>query len=273
MNGNTPIRLVLADVDGTLVTKDKILTDRALQAVRDLRSCGILFAITTGRPPRGATMLIESLQIDTPVAGFNGAVVINPDMSVLETKILGEHVTKQTIDLIAKHGLDVWLYTADKWLITNPTAPHVEREAWTVRFDPTVVPDFSPYSSNVVKIVGISDDVDAMRRCEAEAQKVLGKQATATRSQPYYLDVTHSDANKGAVVDTLVKMLGVPRSHIATIGDQPNDVLMFEKSGLSIAMGNASDEVKERADHVTSSSEDEGFANAMEDFILGRLKT
>ncbi len=104
---------------------------------------------------------------------------------------------------------------------------------------------------------------------EAAAQAAFGSRATATRSQPYYLDVTNKNANKGAVVEYLSQHVGVPAEEIATIGDQPNDVLMFERSGLSIAMGNASNEVKARADAVTNSYNDEGFAKAMERFILG----
>ena len=108
-----------------------------------------------------------------------------------------------------------------------------------------------------------------MQRCEAAARTSFGQRATAARSQPYYLDITNKDANKGAVAEYLSSHMKVPIEEIATIGDQPNDVLMFKKSGLSIAMGNASDEVKKQADVTTDSYNDEGFAKAMERFILG----
>jgi hydroxymethylpyrimidine pyrophosphatase-like HAD family hydrolase len=91
---------------------------------------------------------------------------------------------------------------------------------------------------------------------------------TAARSQPYYLDVTHPEANKGYVVTCLSKLLGIPVAEIATIGDMPNDISMFEKSGISIAMGQASEEVKSAATYTTSSSEEEGFAKAVEEFVL-----
>ena len=103
----------------------------------------------------------------------------------------------------------------------------------------------------VAKVVGVSDDRDKVQRCEAEAQAEFGQRATANRSQPYYLDVTNKNANKGAVVEYLAQHVGVPAEEIATIGDQPNDVLMFRRSGFSIAMGNASDEVKAQAAAVT----------------------
>jgi Cof subfamily protein (haloacid dehalogenase superfamily) len=260
--------LLLADVDGTLVTRDKILTERAQLAVRHLREAGVKFAITSGRPPKGMTMLIAPLAIDTPIAGFNGGLFVRPDLSIIDERKLSRDIAVQTIDLIAGQGLDVWVYSGNDWLIRDPKGPHVDREAWTVKFAPKVVKDFSGALDDVVKIVGISDDLDLVKRCEAAAQEALGDQATAARSQPYYLDVTHRDANKGFVADYLSKALGIPSAEIATIGDQPNDVLMFKRSGFSIAMGNASDEVQRQANATTDSYEDEGFAKAVERFIL-----
>jgi HAD superfamily hydrolase (TIGR01484 family) len=137
-----------------------------------------------------------------------------------------------------------------------------------VKFEPKVVATFEDRLDSVAKIVGISDDHDLVQRCEADAQAAFGNLATANRSQPYYLDITHKDANKGAVVDYLSAHLTVPPEEIATIGDSPNDVLMFKRSGLSIAMGNASDQVKSLADLTTDSYSDEGFAKAMERFVL-----
>jgi Cof subfamily protein (haloacid dehalogenase superfamily) len=273
MSEGAPIRLVLADVDGTLVTKDKILTDRAVAAVRALRTAGAEFAITSGRPPRGMAMLIEPLALTTPIAGFNGGVFVKPDLGVIETHTLDPQVARQAIALIEAAGLDAWLYTPDEWLIRDPGAAHVEREAWTVKFDARVVEAYADEDlDKAVKVVGVSDDLDKVAACEADVQKALGKDASAARSQPYYLDVTHPKANKGEVVASLCRLLGVKPEEIATLGDMPNDVLMFEKSGFSVAMGNASDEVKAKAGAVTDSYEDEGFAKAIETLILPRVK-
>ena len=143
------------------------------------------------------------------------------------------------------------------------------RETWTVKFDAKVVASFTDaHMAHTVKIVGISDDLDLVAACEKVVQKTLGAKASAARSQPYYLDVTHPQANKGAVVATLSKLLKIPPEQIATMGDMPNDVLMFRKSGFSIAMGNASDEVKAQANVVTESNENEGFAKAVRKFVL-----
>ena len=262
------IRLFLADVDGTLVTNDKVLTDRAIAAVAKLKQAGILFAITSGRPPRGMSMLIEPLQLTMPIAAFNGGVYVHPDMSVIEQQVIPDEVTPTVIELLGAHGLDVWVYRGADWFIRDPKAPHVDRETWTVKFDPKVTGDFASVSNGVAKITGVSDDYDAVQKGVDAVRERLGDHVSAARSQPYYCDVTNPNANKGAVAQYLSRTYQIPPEQIATIGDQPNDVLMFAHSGLSIAMGNASHEVQKAARRVTTSNEDEGFANAVERFIL-----
>ncbi len=263
------ISLFLADVDGTLVTKDKVLTDRAQKAVRDLEAHGIKFAITSGRPPKGMKMLFEPLKITTPIAGFNGGLFVKSDLSIIESRTLDPAAAKKTAALIEQQGLDVWVYSGDDWLLRDLDAPHREREQHTVQFPPKVVKTFSDEQlKTAVKIVGVSDDLDKVATCEKAVQEALGKTVSAARSQPYYLDVTHPDANKGAVVAYLSRTLGIDPSEIATIGDQPNDVLMFKPSGFAIAMGNASEAVQGEADAVTDSYDDEGFAKAVEKFLL-----
>lgn len=267
------ISLVLADVDGTLVTAEKVLTARAVAAVKALHTAGIAFAITSGRPPRGMAMLIDPLALQTPVAGFNGGIFVKPDMTIMEEHVLAPAAAMRTHDIILHHKMDVWVYSGKDWLVRDANAPHVAREQRTVRFAPIVTEDIKNALSSAVKIVGVSDDLDLVARCEKDVQEALGAGASAARSQPYYLDVTHPDANKGTVVTTLSKLLSVPTGEIATIGDMPNDVLMFRNSGLSIAMGNASQEVQAQADVVTASYNDEGFAKAVEQFVLRRADT
>jgi Cof subfamily protein (haloacid dehalogenase superfamily) len=268
------IRLVIADVDGTLVTQEKLLTEEARAAARELRAAGVTLALTSGRPPRGMQMLIAPLKLEGQIAGFNGGVYVNPDMSVVATHRLAPQAAAKALKLILDQGLDAWLYTPEDWFIRKSDAPHVAREAWTVKFDAKLTPSFSDeLLGNAVKIVGVSDDHVLVAQVEKASQEALGDQASAARSQPYYLDITNPDANKGAVVTTLSKLLGIATGDIATIGDGQNDVLMFRKSGLSIAMGNASDDVKAQAKAVTASNEQEGFATAMRNFVLKQVKS
>ena len=265
---DSTIKLLLADVDGTLVTPDKVLTDRAVDAVRRLGEAGILFAVTSGRPPRGMSMLIEPLNLTTPIAAFNGGILVNRDMSVIEQRVVPEDLVVPVAELNASFGLDTWVYRGADWYVPDPKGAHVARETATVKFEPKVMASLDGLTSGVTKLVGVSDDLDAVARASTAAHDRFGDHVAAARSQPYYLDVTHPDANKGAVAQYLARTYSIPTDSIATIGDMPNDVLMFAHSGLSIAMGNASLEVQRAARRVTTSNADEGFAAAVERFIL-----
>ena len=267
--GTPTVELVLADVDGTLVTQDKLLTPAAVEAVHELHRAGIGFAVTSGRPPRGMAMLVEPLQLSTPLAAFNGGLLVDPDMAVLEQHVLPTKVVRPALDLLGRHDLTAWLYRGARWYVRDAEGPHVARERWTVKFDPTVVDSYDDLADDVVKIVGVSDDADAMAAAVRATQEQFGDHVSAATSQPYYLDITHPSANKGEVVGTLSARLGVAPERIATIGDMPNDVLMFSRSGLSIAMGNADPGVQRAARRVTTTNEDEGFAAAMARYVLG----
>jgi Cof subfamily protein (haloacid dehalogenase superfamily) len=265
-----PIAAVLADVDGTLVTKNKALTPRAIGAIEALRERGVLFAITSGRPPRGMRMLVHPLEMQGPMAAFNGGIIVLPDMSIADERTIPPDVTVAVIDMIRAHGLYAWIYRGVDWYVTDQQAPHAAHEASTVQFQPTLVPTYDALLDRVVKVVGVSDDFERVAICEAAVQQEFGARASAARSQPHYLDVTNPMANKGVVVERLSHYYDIPLSQIATVGDQPNDVLMFRRSGVSVAMGNASEEVQRQATWVTASNEDEGFAKAIEEFILPR---
>jgi HAD superfamily hydrolase (TIGR01484 family) len=145
-NGNAakPIRMVIADVDGTLVTQEKVLTKRAAEAVLRLHEGGIQFSVTSGRPPRGMAMLIDPLKLTQPLAAFNGGVLIQPDLTtVVDQRFLPAEVPEKVIEAIESHGLDVWVYTDTGWFVRDPNAAHVAREQWTVKFPPTVVKTFA----------------------------------------------------------------------------------------------------------------------------------
>jgi Cof subfamily protein (haloacid dehalogenase superfamily) len=262
------IRLVLADVDGTLVTSDKEITDHAVAAVESLREAGIEFAVTSGRPPRGMSMLVEPFALKLPIAAFNGGVMANPDLSVISEKDLSAPVVDPIASLMGDHELDVWMYTGSDWFVRDENGAHVTREASTVQFGPTVVSSYDEITDPIVKIVGVSDDHDAVASAESAVRGEFGWEVSATRSQPYYLDVTHPEANKGSVVRFLSRELDIPLENVASIGDMPNDVLMFAHCGIGIAMGNADREVQRAARFVTTSNDEEGFARAMEQFVL-----
>ena len=263
----TRIALVVFDIDGTLLTKDKTLTDGARGAVQRLHDAGIGFTITSSRPTIGMRFLIEPLAITLPVGAFNGSCIVDPQLNVIEQHLIPASAARRSLNALNEFGVDIWLFTSDLWLTRHGEGEYVPHEKRAIRADPTLVGDFTPYLSAACKIVGSSADAALMQRCEAAMQRALGAEANAVRSQSYYLDVTPPGCDKGTFVQAIAKRLGISTDAVATVGDMQNDLAMFKKSGVSIAMGNATDEVKSLATHVTASNEDEGFAGAI-DIIL-----
>jgi Cof subfamily protein (haloacid dehalogenase superfamily) len=270
--GRTPstmISAVVSDVDGTLVTDDKVLTAPTRAAVAGLRARGIAFAIISSRPPRGLRMLIDSLRITTPIAGFNGGLVTTPGLSPLTQHLMSPAAARQAVEIIEAHGAEAWLFHGEDWLARDPAGPYVGLEEKTILYPPIIVEDFGRARDAASKIVAVSDDFDLLTRLEPIARAALAERATVVRSQPYYLDFTHPLANKGVALSELAKLLEIPPAEIAVIGDGGNDVAMFERGGLSIAMGNAAPQVQRAADFVTDPNNQDGFAKAVERYVLG----
>lgn len=255
------------------MTQEKALTDRTIAAVRALEEAGILFAVTSGRPPRGLAMLIDPLNLRTSIGAFNGGLVVDRELATLAQRALPGELVPEVLRLLESAGLDVWLYRGADWYVRDRDGPHVRREAQTVEFAPTLVDSFDGIvggiADGVAKVVGVSDDPDAVARAADAARARFGERVSATRSQSYYLDVTHPEANKGALLQWLSARYEIPTEQIATIGDGPNDVLMFDQAGLAVAMGNAEPEVQRAAARVTATNDRDGFAEAVERWILG----
>jgi hydroxymethylpyrimidine pyrophosphatase-like HAD family hydrolase len=168
------------------------------QAVGRLAEAGILFAITSGRPPRGMQTLIRDLNITTVIAGFNGGVYTSPRLDPIVMRDLPKTATARAIEIIREGGLVPRLYTDTVWYVQDPKGPHVERESKTVGFGPEVTSDYSAYVAQAPKIVGVGDDLEAVANCEKKVREELSDHVSAARSQPYYLDVTHRSPTKGA---------------------------------------------------------------------------
>jgi Cof subfamily protein (haloacid dehalogenase superfamily) len=260
----TRIALVVSDVDGTLLTKDKVLTDGAKAAARKLHDAGIGFTIVSSRPTIGMSFLIEPLEITLPVGAFNGSSVVDAKLKPIEQHLIAPAVAQRSLDVLDSFGVDIWLFSNERWYTRNPHGEYVPHEKLAIKADPTIIKDFTPHLTEACKIVGASSDFARLQRCEAAMKEAVGREATAVRSQNYYLDVTPPGYDKGTFVADMSKRLGIPTDAVATIGDMENDLPMFAKSGVSFAMGNAADGIKRQATHVTDSNERDGFAAAIE---------
>lgn len=262
---------LFSDVDHTLLTTAQILTESAIQTVNSLHASNIAFGLISGRPLRGIAALASKLAITAPIAAFNGGILAAPDLSVIREHPIPGDITHRTLQLFEDHGADIWLFTECGWYLRDRNRPHVSHEERTIGFAPTIVRDFTDFSAQALKIVGVSDDTAVLARCESKATADFGQAATVALSPPYHLDITHSLANKGAALVAAAEWLKIPTTQMAAIGDGLSDIAMFERAGLAIAMGNASPEVKARASKVTASCDEDGFAKGVNQFVLASL--
>ncbi len=261
-----PISLVISDVDATLITPDHVVTERSQHAVRALRERGILFTIASSRPPRGLHALVEKLALSEPFAAFNGAVIQRPNGETLVKHLMPRAVAERVLNVVENFALDLWVYCDHDWHVARRT-PFVDREENTSGFSPVIETDIRKVLDQAAKLVVVGEPV-----LIAEAEPMMlaagGDEVSATKSKPRFIDITTAEAHKGMVVTQLSDLLNIPTKSIAVIGDGLNDILMFERAGFSIAMGQADDVVRQAAEVVTAANNEEGFARAMEDYVL-----
>ncbi len=170
----THISLVVSDVDGTLLTQDKILTDGAKAAVRRLHQAGIGFTIVSSRPTIGMGFLIEPLAITLPVGAFNGSSIVDARLQAIEQHVIAPVVAQRSLDVLNAFGVDIWLFTNDHWYTRNPDGEYVPHEKRAIKADPTIIADFTPQLTQACKIVGASSDAALLQRCEAAMREAVG---------------------------------------------------------------------------------------------------
>ena len=267
---NAPIRLLVSDIDGTLVRKDKSLSAPTVAAVRRLREAGVLFSLISARPLSGMLEIARALGVDTPIGAYNGGTIAQVDGTVLSAERLSEAAAREAARRLDLPWTTLWVFADGLWHTRRLGSTHDDSERRTTAQEPTVVESFDAILDRVDKMVAVSDEEPRLAALEAETAKALGEQAAVARSQTYYLDVTAPQANKGAGVAALAHALGVPLAETAVIGDGGNDLRMFAVAGLSIAVANASDAVRAAAHAQAKSNAEDGVADAIERLILPR---
>jgi Cof subfamily protein (haloacid dehalogenase superfamily) len=260
------IRLLVSDLDGTLVDKDKNLTPVTIAAVARLRSAGIGFTVISARPMSGIRPLLEPLDLDGDVAAFNGGIVFRRDGTIVSHVTIPAGIARGIMDMA--DGVDTWVFADDQWYASNGDGPHTQSERRSSAQEPVVVASFDDVLDHADKITFVSDDHEALHALYERVHARYVTDATVAQSQTYYLDVTALIANKGDGIAALARALDVDLADTAAIGDQANDLPMLARAGLSIAMGNAPDAVKAKAHATTRANDEDGVAHAIDTLIL-----
>ncbi|KQS02121.1 hydrolase Cof [Sphingomonas sp. Leaf357] len=261
------IRLVVSDVDGTLVDGKKELTSGTIDAVGRLRTAGLGFTIVSARPRSGMMPIADRLAIDAPMGAFNGGTIFKRDGTIVCQHFIDREVVEGMFDLAEGAAVDVWVFADDRWYASTDQGVHVTHERIASNQAPIVTGDFTELYDRADKITFVSDDADLLRGLNDKARPFADR-ATIMQSQTYYLDVTARAANKGDGISLLAEAMGTPLSATCAIGDQANDVPMFARAGLSIAMGQGPADVRAKADKVTAGNDEDGVAQAIDTIIL-----
>jgi Cof subfamily protein (haloacid dehalogenase superfamily) len=262
----SPVALVISDIDGTLITSNHELTAATRAASAALGNQGILLSLASSRPPRSILPLAEALSLSAPFAAFNGALILTAAGEITARSVLAVATIARIKAIADELNLSVWLYDEQEWWAPKRDA-FVEREEHTSGFSANLAgyAERLTETANKLTVVGNPELVEEAERRVLEA---LSDEVSASRSKPRFLDVTARGIHKGTVVERLIELLGIKREAVAVIGDGPNDVEMFRQAAVSIAMGQAVDQVREAAGFVTASNDNEGWARGIEKYVL-----
>ena len=266
-----PIRLLVSDVDGTLVDKEKRLSPATADAVARLKAAGCGFTIISARPRSGMMPIADTLGLDGAMGAFNGGLVFHRDGRVDEHHVIDPEAARGVFELVGDAAVDRWVFADDRWHASTDQGVHVEHERIASSQEPVLSDGFDDLLDRADKITFVSDDPallgDLHRRCLA----AYGDRATIAQSQTYYLDVTALAANKGDGIVALAAAMGAELAETAAIGDQNNDLPMLERAAFAIAMGNAPANVQAAADAVTAANDADGVARAIDTLIFPRI--
>lgn len=260
--------LLVSDVDGTLVDKQKRLTRPTIDAVKRLEATGMRFTIISARPRSGMMPIAEALAIEGPMAAFNGGIVFHRDGTVDAHHVIDPAVARGVFDVLAGAAVDIWVFADDRWHSSTDQGVHVEHERVASNQREIVTTEFATLLDRADKITFVSDEPAVLKALHDRIDTAFPGRATVAQSQTYYLDITALAANKGAGIEALAAAAGVPLTRVVAIGDQFNDLPMLTRAGLAIAMGNAPAGVQEVAAHVTSANDADGVAHAIDTLIL-----
>lgn len=266
-----PIRLVISDIDGTLVRQDASLAEATVAAFGRLRDAGIQATLISGRAPSGMFHLADALDITIPLGAFNGGTIFARNGALIAWSKLDRPVTLTVLSMSEKAGVDVWIFGENKWYVPTLDNSCIARERLTSGLEPIVVSNLADLAVEPDKIICVSENGEMLRMLAMDACAAIGATTTIAQSQSWFLDITAHTANKGEGIMALADAAGVSLDEVAVIGDMPNDIPMFAHAGMSIAMGQAPYAVRRCADFVTASNEHNGVALAIDEIVLAGL--
>ena len=265
-------RLLAADLDGTLVTDDKRITDRTKRAVNALTDRGGILVLASGRPTH-ALWPVASDRGPAPLRGYllseNGGVLLDcvTGRVLFSVEIPPERI-REIVELSRKHRTAILSYEGDDIITESGSDPYVAGEARNVRMNIKEVPDLiSHITFPIVKLMMVGSE-EQIRNLEPVVAKALGAEFSVFRSEAYHLEILPAGIDKGSGLKRTLEYLNIPEAAAIACGDYDNDIPMLKAAGLGVAMANGCPEIRKCADYITRSNEEDGVAAVIETFML-----
>lgn len=265
-------KILVLDLDGTLTNSQKEITPATYEAIRRLQECGHVVALASGRPTGGIRQVAEALHMEETggyVLAFNGARILDwKTQEVLFQQTLEHKYLAPLLKAAFTHGLSLVTYR-DEWVITQTEVnPYTELEAGINHLKIQQVEDFVGTVDFPIHKCLYTGEPVRIKSCEGELLKSYGQELSIYKSEDYFLEVMPQNIDKAASLERLVKQLDIPQENVVCCGDGYNDISMIRYAGVGVAMSNAKEEVKEAADIITGSNDEDGLVPIIEKYFL-----
>jgi Cof subfamily protein (haloacid dehalogenase superfamily) len=264
-----PYRLIAMDLDDTLLTDDLAVSEATLRAMTKAIASGVHLTIATGRMFDSAQKIARQIGLNVPIITYQGSLIKNLlDEEILYERSVPVDAANLIYDFCLQHGLHLQSYIADKLYIAEDN-DKIRKYAKQSNIPYTIAPDFSRIINNdrQTKII-IIDEPARLDALFPELRELLGSQVHMTKSKPNYLEFTHPEGTKGQALRFLADHYGIPMEETIAMGDAMNDYDMVQAAGLGVAMANAVPALKEIADYITLSNNEDGVRHVIEKFVL-----
>ncbi len=263
-------KLMAVDIDGTLLDSRDRLTEVTKKAIRLGVENGLIFTISSGRPIQGIEHLNEQLNLDLPFITYNGAmVVMGKSRKILYEQKMAADDVKSIFSLGERYNTSIILWS-NNTLYANRIDARTTKYSEGFRVEPVIIRDPEEIAQKGVTKMLWYDEIELIDRYEKEVGQFLGDNINYHTSKPIYLEFVDKRASKAIAMERLGEHYGIKREEMIAVGDGANDLSMIEYAGLGVAMANAKDEVKAKADYITLSNDEDGVANVIYKFVLGR---
>ena len=266
-------KIIVLDLDGTLTNRDKIITPRTRDALMEAQKAGNIVVLASGRPTPGVEPLARELEMDrfgSYILSYNGGMITNCKTGeTVFSSLLPLEANGKIIGLAKEHRVDILTYEGEEIITNNEECPYAVKESNINHLPLRQVEDMKGYVSFPVPKFLMLDDGDYLVTVEPRVKAAMGRDFSVYRSEPFFLEVMPKGIDKAQSLGRLLERIGMKREEMIACGDGYNDLTMIQYAGLGVAMENAVLPVRNAADYITASNNEDGVGLVVEKFMLG----